>query len=214
VNDAGPRILITGFEPFAGADDNPSARLVERLNAGSASAASLRAAVLPVSATRMPRVLAELLETFRPDVVLGLGEARGCPTVRVERVAVNLLDFRVADNDGLEPHNSPVVPGGPPAYFTTLPATELVSAIRAAAVPCETSLSAGSYLCNQMLYLALHWAAKSARRPRVGFLHLPSLPTQNSSGPGVPTMDLGTLTRALDAAVARVAGPTVRTPFA
>jgi pyroglutamyl-peptidase len=197
---------VTGFEPFAGADDNPSARLVEGLCAGSSAAANVRAAVLPVSAARMPPVLAELLEGFRPDVVLGLGEARGCPTVRVERVAVNLLDFRLADNDGLEPRDTPVVPGGPPAYFTTLPATELVSAIRAAAVPCETSLSAGSYLCNQMLYLALHWAARSARRPRVGFLHVPSLPSQNTSGTGVPTMDLGTLSRAVDAALLRITG--------
>ncbi len=197
---------MTGFEAFAGADDNPSARLVERLIAGPVVAATLRAAVLPVSAKRMPPTLAALLEAFRPDVVLGLGEARGCPTVRVERVAVNLLDFRVADNDGLEPHDSAVVPGGPPAYFTTLPSTELVNAIRAAAVPCETSLSAGSYLCNQMLYLALHWAARSARRPRVGFLHVPSLSTQNTSGAGVPTMNLGTLGRALDAALLRITG--------
>jgi pyroglutamyl-peptidase len=196
---------VTGFEPFAGADDNPSARLVERLGAGSPAAPNVRAAVLPVSAARMPPVLAELLESFRPDVVLGLGEARGCPTVRVERVAVNLLDFGVADNDGLEPRDSAVIPGGPPAYFTTLPATDLVSAIRAAAVPCETSLSAGSYLCNQMLYLALHWAARSARRPRVGFLHVPSLPSQNTSGAGVPTMDLTTLVRAVDAALAHIA---------
>jgi pyroglutamyl-peptidase len=204
MSDQGPRILVTGFEPFAGADDNPSARLVELLNAGASKTPNVRTAILPVSATRMPPALAELLESMRPDVVLGVGEARGSATVRVERVAVNLLDFRVADNDGLEPHESPVVPGGPPAYFTTLPATNLVSAIRAAAVPCETSLSAGSYLCNQMLYLALHWAARSARRPRVGFLHVPSLPTQNTSGAGIPTMDLGTLERAVRAALATV----------
>jgi pyroglutamyl-peptidase len=195
---------VTGFEPFAGADDNPSARLVERLNAGSFTMASVRAAVLPVSATRMPPALAELLESVRPDVVLGLGEARGSASVRVERVAINLLDFRVADNDGLEPHDAPVVPGGPPAYFTTLPAHDLVFAMRAAAVPCETSLSAGSYLCNQMLYLALHWAASSARRPHVGFLHVPSLPGQNTSGAGVPTMDLGTLGRGIDATLLRI----------
>jgi pyroglutamyl-peptidase len=205
VSDQQPRILVTGFEPFAGADDNPSARLVERLNEGSSKVAAIRAAVLPVSAKRITAVLAELLESVRPDVVLGLGEARGSATVRVERVAVNLLDFRVADNDGLEPHDLPVIPGGPPAYFTTLPATELVNAIRAAAVPCETSLSAGSYLCNQMLYLALHWAASSARRPRVGFLHVPSLPTQNTSA-AIPTMDLATLGRAVDAAVLRITG--------
>src|SRR5689334_9185596 len=117
VNPARPRILVTGFEPFAGANDNPSARLVERLCRGSTAAGTcdMRAVVLPVSASRMPPALAELLTSFRPNVVLGLGEARGSATVRVERVAVNLLDFRVSDNDGLEPHDAPVVPGGPPA---------------------------------------------------------------------------------------------------
>jgi pyroglutamyl-peptidase len=206
VNSESPRILVTGFEPFGGASDNPSARLIERLGGRASAQANVHAAVLPVSATRMPAALAELLTSFRPDVVLGLGEARGSATVRVERVAVNLLDFRVSDNDGLEPHDASVVPGGPPAYFTSLPATSLVEAIRAAAVPCDTSLSAGSYLCNQMLYLALHWAARSARRPLVGFLHVPSLPTQNTSDAGLPTMDLGTLGRAVDAALARITG--------
>jgi pyroglutamyl-peptidase len=195
---------VTGFEPFAGANDNPSARLAERLCRGSHLPCEIHAAVLPVSAHRMPPALLELLTSLRPDVVLGLGEARGSATVRVERVAVNLLDFRISDNDGLEPHDGLVAPGGPPAYFTSLPAASLVDAIRAATVPCQTSLSAGSYLCNQMLYLALHWAARSARSPRVGFLHVPSLPTQNTSDAGMPTMDFGTLGRAVDAALLHI----------
>jgi pyroglutamyl-peptidase len=193
------RILLTGFEPFDGADDNPSARLVGELQDHMNAVSCAR--VLPVSAARLPAVLAELLERVRPDVVLGLGEARGSAVIRVERVAVNLLDFRIADNDGHELHDTPIVPGGPPAYFTTLPAPRLIEVIRAAGVPCQESLSAGSYLCNQMMYLALHRAASSARRPRVGFLHLPSLPTQNTSADGFPTMDFGVQLRGVRAAL-------------
>jgi pyroglutamyl-peptidase len=185
-----PRILVTGFEPFAGADDNPSARIVQHLANSSREDDALQTAVLPVSAARLPPQLADLLDHLRPEVVLGLGEARGFAGVRVERVAVNLLEFRTPDNDGRSIHGLPIVPGGPAAYFTTLPAREMVAAISATGVACDTSFSAGTYLCNQMMYLALHWAARSARRPLVGFLHLPSLPTQNTSTAGVPTMDL------------------------
>jgi len=194
------RILVTGFEPFAGADDNPSARLAESLAyAELLAGVEVVSHVLPVSAARMPGRLHELLGAVRPDVVLGLGEARGSAVIRVERVAMNLLDFSTADNDGQMLRDTPVVPGGPPAYFTTLPAGELVSRIREANVACEASLSAGAYLCNQMMYLSLHWAARQARAPRFGFLHLPSLPLQNDSSHGSPTMDLPTQQRAVAA---------------
>ena len=199
MDNARPRILVTGFEPFDGADDNPSARVVERLARDAVP--RLAAAVLPVSAARLPGRLAELLDHYRPDVVLGLGEARGDAAVRVERVAVNLLDFRTPDNDGRMLNDNPVVPGGPPAYFCTLPAHAVVSAVRSAGVACVTSLSAGAYLCNMMMYLTLHWSARSARRPRVGFLHLPSLPTQNTSTAGRASMDLDTQARAARAVV-------------
>jgi pyroglutamyl-peptidase len=199
-----PKILVTGFEPFAGADDNPSSRLVERLNERPIAIADIHAAVLPVSVQRMPAELTELLRRHRPDVVLGLGEARGSAVIRVERVAVNLLEFAVPDNDGVSRTDTPVVPGGPPAYFTSIPANGLVDAIRAASVPCTASLSAGSYLCNQMFYLTLHWAAHVARQPRVAFLHLPSLPTQNTSGAGTAAMDLDTLARGVRAALLHI----------
>jgi pyroglutamyl-peptidase len=192
-----PRILVTGFEPFDGADDNPSARIVRHM--AQDAPAGLHVAVLPVSASRLPAKLAELLDTHRPDVVLGLGEARGDAAPRVERVAVNLLDFRTPDNDGRVLHDAPIVPGGPPAYFTTLPTHAVVEAICAAGAPCGTSLSAGAYLCNMMMYLALHWAARSARQPLVGFLHLPSLPTQNTSISGRASMELNTQLRAVRA---------------
>jgi pyroglutamyl-peptidase len=205
-----PRILVTGFEPFAGADDNPSARVVERLTGNR----DLRvdAVVLPVSADRLPPALMGLLERHSPDIVLGLGEARGDASPRVERVAVNILDFRTPDNDRRVLHDVPIVPGGPPAYFTTLPVQEMVGAILAAGVPCATSLSAGAYLCNMMTYLTLHWAARSARRPRVGFLHLPSLPTQNTTAEGRASMDLHTQVRAVRAVLECIGAPRQNEP--
>ena len=200
------RVLLTGFEPFAGADDNPSARLAAGFSVSQAiDGVELTAAVLPVSAARLPGRLHELRESVRPDAVLGLGEARGSAVIRVERIALNLLDFRTPDNDGQVLHDVPVVAGGPAAYFTTWPAAELLSAIRDAAVSCEPSLSAGSYLCNQMMYLALHWAARQIRPPRVGFLHLPSLSTQNTTAAtACSSMDLATQHRAVTAVLRRL----------
>ena len=203
------RVLSTGFEPFAGADDNPSARLAAAFAASQAiDGVELTTAILPVSATRLPGRLQELLESVRPDAVLGLGEARGSPAIRVERIALNLLDFRTPDNDGQVLHDAPIVPGGPAAYFTTWPAAELLDAIRDAAVGCEVSLSAGSYLCNQMMYLALHWAARQIRPPRIGFLHLPSLPTQSTTAAtNCASMDLSTQHRAVSAILRRLCNP-------
>ena len=216
------RVLVTGFEPFGGADENPSARLVEWLAsggggpaAGAAAGLEVVAEVLPVSAARLPPRLDALLESLRPDVVLGLGEARRAAVIRVERVAVNLLDFAIADNDGRVVRNAPVVPGGPPAYFATLPAAEVVEALRAAGVPCEASLSrTGAYLCNQMMYLALDRAARRARGPRVGFLHVPSLPAQDTSTPDGPAMDFSTQQRGVTAVLRWLGGSPAPEPLA
>jgi pyroglutamyl-peptidase len=200
-----PRILVTGFEPFGGADDNPSARVVERLSREALP--GVDAVVLPVSAGRLPGRLAELLERHRPDAVLGLGEARGDAAVRVERVAVNLLDFRTPDNDGRVLNDARVIPDGPAAYFTTLPTDAVVAGVRAAGVSCTTSLSAGAYLCNMKMYLALHWAARSPHRPRAGFVHLPSLPTQNTSLAGRASLALDAQVRAVRAVLECLRAP-------
>ena len=201
-----PRILVTGFEPFNGADDNPSARVIEALARDGRH--GLLARVLPVSARRMPGALAGLLAPHRPDVVIGLGEARGATAVRVECVAANRLDCRTADNDGIIIAGGPIVPVGPDALDASLPVDRLIEAIRSAGAACERSTCAGTFLCNQMMYLALHWAALDPRRPLVGFIHLPSLPTQNTSVTGGhPTMALDDLVRAVRAALDAVASP-------
>lgn len=200
MTDFSPRILVTGFEPFAGADDNPSARVVEHL-AGRAHG-TLRAATLPVSTRRMPAVLHGLLDEHRPDVVVGLGEARGSDHVRIETVAVNRLDFRTPDNDGISLADQLISPQGSAALDVTLPTGRLLDGVRAAGLACALSDSAGCYLCNQMMYLTLDWASRQPHRPLVGFIHLPSLPTQNTSAGGAcPTLSLEDSLRAVRAAL-------------
>jgi pyroglutamyl-peptidase len=178
------RVLITGFEPFANSPVNPSAQIVDELTREPIHDVDLVTAVLPVAARRLPRRLLTLLHKARPDVVLCLGEARGAPRMYVERVAVNLLDYEGPDNDGLVLHDEPIVPGGPAAYWATLPSRAIRDAVRRSGLACELSMSAGCYMCNQAMYLALDWAARAEALapPRVGFLHVPSLPGQRGVG--------------------------------
>jgi pyroglutamyl-peptidase len=196
-------ILLTGFEPFDGSNENPSARVVERLATVAIPGVRLVTAVLPVAARRAPEILLGLLDAHRPAAVLMLGEMRGSPCVRVERIAVNMLYATIPDNDGVSLNEEPIDPAGPAAYWSTLPAQATCDAVRRAGIPCVCSFSAGAYLCNQMMYLALHWSAAHSPKTKAGFLHLPSLPSQmRASESPKPTMPLAESVKAVRAALA------------
>ena len=137
-------ILLTGFEPFDRSDDNPSARVVERLASARIPGVRLVTAVLPVAVRRAPEILLGLLKSHRPAAVLMLGEMRGSPCVRVERIAVNMLHASIPDNDGVVLDEEPIDPAGPVAYWSTLPAQTTCDAVRRAGIPCACSFSAGA----------------------------------------------------------------------
>ncbi len=157
------RLLLTGFEPFGTHSLNPSMVLAERLGG----------VVLPVSARRLTGVLAKAIEETRPEIVLGLGLADQRTQVAVERVAINCLDFTIPDNDGVLLVDEEIVPGGPAAYFATIPVRVVASAWQAEEVPSYLSNSAGTFICNQMLYTACRMAETAGFR--AGFIHLPPL---------------------------------------
>jgi pyroglutamyl-peptidase len=160
-------------------------------------------AVLPVAARRAPKILLGLLDAHRPAAVLMLGEMRGSPCVRVERIAVNMLYATIPDNDGVSLDEEPIDPAGPAAYWATLPAAATRDAVRKAGIPCVYSFSAGAYLCNQVMYVALHWSAAHSPKTKAGFLHLPSLPSQMRAAESpVPTMTLVESVKAVRAALA------------
>jgi pyroglutamyl-peptidase len=156
-------ILVTGFEPFGGLQRNPTGEI----------ALSLGGAVLPVDYARVgPALLALLARDW--DAVLLLGLAVGRPRVSLERIAINFRDPGRPDNSGTVPGRSEVVPGGPAAYFSTLPLDAMHGALERGAVPVEYSLSAGGYLCNASFYLARH--ALEGRKVPCGFVHMPPTP--------------------------------------
>ncbi len=191
-------VLLTGFEPFAGDARNPSGEAVERVRAEWAGPERLVTAVLPVTFEGAVSELERLVEQHDPDLILATGLAGGRAAVSVERVAVNLQDARIPDNAGEQPIDIPSLSAGPTALFTSLPAKAIVRAVLAAGIPCELSLSAGSFVCNHLFYRAAHWASVAAGR-RAGFVHVPWASGQAPAGE--PELPLDDIVRALGIAV-------------
>jgi pyroglutamyl-peptidase len=174
-------VLITGFEPFEQQEVNASWAAVQTLAAQwSDPGTTLVARLLPVSFARAPQVLAALVAEVRPDLVLCVGEAGGRAAVGVERVAVNVQDARIPDEDGDQPVDLPVRDGGPAAYFSTLPVKACLTAILDADVPGEVSNTAGTYVCNTVAYALADLLAGGDVRG--GFVHVPRLPEQVAPG--------------------------------
>ena len=187
------KLLITGFEPFGGDTVNPSWEAVKALpeQIGQYQLYKLRLPVVFGKAAEMAIAKAERLQA---DAVLAIGLAGGRRAVTPEAVAINLRDAGIPDNAGLQPHDEPIVPGAPTAYFATLPVRAMRDAIRAADIPAALSYSAGVYVCNDIMYSLLHHFAGT--QVRCGFMHVPYLPDMGS-----PSLPLETITAAVQAAV-------------
>lgn len=186
-----PAVLVTGFEPFGGSSLNPSQVIAESLNDGfdGDAALELHTALLPVDTRRVGPVLDALWQEIQPDVVLHFGESAKAEQVTLERVALNLLDFDTPDNAGAKVVDQPVDLSGPPARFASWPYRALQQRLKEEGIASRLSLSAGAYLCNQVLYLSLGYGERLGGRS-VGFVHVPSLPEQvelgERSGPTMP----------------------------
>lgn len=167
-------VLLSGFEPFDDAASNSSWDAVRLLERDWAGPASLTTVLLPVEFERSWNVLDAAIAEHSPDVVISVGLADGRTAITPERIAINLEDARIPDNAGAQPRDAAVVVDGPAAYFTGLPVVEIAHAIRAAGIPAEISLSAGAYVCNDLMYRLMHDVG--ARRPGLvaGFIHVPA----------------------------------------
>ena len=172
-----PVALLTGFEPYGGHAVNPSQELVKRLDGEEIAGHRVAGRVLPVAMGQLRACVADLLAETAPAVVVSLGLAAGEPTIRLERIGLNLADFEIADNDGTVCRDDTIVPGGPAALPATLPLRAVETALLRAGIPARLSTSAGTYLCNATLYTFLD--SEAARRGvPCGFVHLPYLPEQ------------------------------------
>lgn len=190
-------ILVTGIEPFDGETINPSWEAVRVLDGETIAGHRLVAHQLPCVIAEVGPALVAAIEELDPVLVLCLGQAGGRADITVERVAINIVDARTPDNAGRQPVDEPVVPGGPAAYFSTLPIKALVAALREAGIPASVSQTAGTYNCNAIFYALAHHIA--TRRPalRGGFIHVPYLPSMATRHPGAPSLARETLTEAV-----------------
>ena len=184
------RILLTGFEPFGKASLNPSGEIVKQI-----SGDNIITAILPVAYAQSAERLLALIAEHNPDVVICLGQAEGRKEITPERVAINLDDARLADNEGVLRNDVKILTDGPDAYFSTLPVKEIVVAIKATGVPAAVSLSAGAFLCNHVFYVAQNKFAGT--KIRSGFVHVPLMDEQAGEFPGLPTMPLDQMVKAV-----------------
>lgn len=190
---ATPRILLTGFEPFGGDDHNPSWAVAHSLQGARVGSARIEARRLPcafgAAHSAMNRALAEL----RPQLVLALGLASGRSGLSLERVAINVDDARIPDNASAQPVDQPVVPGGPAAYFTTLPIKAMVAALQRRGLPASVSQTAGTFVCNHVFYGLMH-ALAGQPDVRAGFMHIPLTPDMAANkGLGQPSLSESTM---------------------
>ena len=194
-------VLVTGFDPFGGESLNPSWEICTRLPR---AIAGMRVEILrvPCEFRRSIEVAAEAIERHRPKLVILLGQAGGRAHLSVERVAINVDDARQPDNAGAAPVDEAIALEGPPAYFATLPVKAVARAMRAAGVPAEVSNSAGTYVCNHLMYGVLHFLAASGAGGRAGFIHLPYAEEQVLDKPGAPALSVDTMARGVEAAIA------------
>ena len=185
-------VLLRGFVPFGTATSNPSGEIVKQI-----SGDNIVTAILPVAYTQSAQHLLALIAQHNPDVVICLGQAEGRTSITPEKVAINLDDARLPDNEGVVRNDVKILADGPDAYFSTLPLNEIVDAIKGQGIPAAISLSAGAFLCNHVFYIAQNMLAGTIVRS--GFIHVPLMDSQAPEFPGLPTMPLDHMVTAVRA---------------
>ncbi|MCU6670649.1 pyroglutamyl-peptidase I [Enterobacteriaceae bacterium H4N4] len=194
-------VLMTGFDPFGGESVNPSWEVVKQLEGMHIDGCRVVTRQLPCVFGEALTVLNAAIDELDPTLVIAVGQAGGRVDVTVERVGINVDDARIPDNIGQQPVDVAIVADGPAAWFSTLPIKAMVAALRDAGVPASVSQTAGTFVCNHVMYGLLH---KLADKPgaKGGFIHIPYLPEQAAAHPGAPSMAAQTVKQALEIAIA------------
>lgn len=194
------KILVTGFDPFGGEAVNPAWEAVSRLPAETGGAEIVKLQV-PTMFGRAPEAVLREVERLRPDFVVSVGQAAGRTSITPERIAINCEEASIPDNAGFQPAGGPVVEGGPDGYFSLLPVKEMAAAIQAAGLPGKVSNTAGTYVCNHLMYHILHACHTRYPGMRSGFIHVPCIPEQQAGHPEWFALPLEEIVRGLTAAL-------------
>ena len=195
------KLLLTAFDPFGGASVNPALEAVKLV--GKVDGVDIIKLEVPTVFGRAVEIVTAAIDEHKPDAVLCVGQAGGRPDLTPERVAINVDDARIPDNGGNQPVDIPVVAGGPAAYFSTLPIKAMAAKIREAGLLASVSNSAGTFVCNHLMYGVLHYLAQHCPNVRGGFLHVPFAEGQTENAPCLPVTDIA---RGIEAAISAIAG--------
>ncbi len=197
------KILLTAFDPFGGEPVNPAQEAVEAVSDCVAGAQVVKVIVPTVFGKSVDTVY-EAMKRERPDVTFCIGQAGGRVGMTPERVAINLDDARIKDNEGQQPRDSRIFPDGATAYFSSLPTKAMVEKIKAAGVPASVSYTAGTFVCNHLMYGVLYHIAKEFPGMRGGFMHVPFLHEQVLAKPNTPSLSKEDIVKGIEAAIAAI----------
>ena len=199
------KILVTGFDPFGGETVNPAYEAVKLLPDTIGGAQIFKLEIPTVFSLSGPAV-EEGIKKYQPDVVLCVGQAGGRASISVEKVAINFVDARIPDNNGEQPLDEPLQADGPAAYFSTLPVKAMVQHVKDAGLPCYLSYTAGTYVCNSIMYNVLYMCEKRYPGIRAGFIHVPYACGQViDKANTTPSMPLETIAKSLEYAIEAIA---------
>lgn len=194
------KILVTGFDPFGQDTMNPAIEAVKRLP-DTISGAEIIKLEIPTVFNKSAEVTREAMAKHDVDYVLNIGQAGGRFDLTPERVAINLDDARIPDNESNQPIDVEIKADGESAYFSQHPVKAMVTAIKNAGLPASVSNTAGTFVCNHIMYQSLYLTHKEFPKAKAGFMHVPFLPEQVLERPGMPAMSLEDITRGIVAAI-------------
>ena len=190
------KIIITGFEPFDKETINPSQELLKHIDCDK-NRFIVQPILLPVTVKEAGKVIKKAIDDIQPDYVMSFGLNGRLSHIAIERVAINIVDARIPDNNGEQPKDLIINPDGPVAYWSTLPLRNIESNLKEAGIPVRISNSAGTYICNYVMYSALDFIKKRGLKIKSGFIHIPFLPEQCLENPLRSSMDLNLLKKML-----------------
>ena len=191
------KVLITGFDPFGGEKINPALEAVQKLP-NEISGAEVIKLEIPTVFRKALEKIEEAVQKHNPDIIISIGQARGRFGVTPERVAINMDDARIEDNEGNQPIDIAIFEDGENAYFSNLPIKAMVKEMQEGGIPSSVSNSAGTFVCNHVMYGVLYMIHKKYAGKKGGFIHVPYIPSQVVTKPNTPAMSLDDIAKGLE----------------
>ena len=191
------KVLLTGFDPFGGEAVNPAQEAVQRVS-DNINGAEVIKITIPTVQTKSVKAIEEAIELYNPDIVISVGQAAGRYDITPERVAINIDDFRIKDNEGNQPTDKIIQEDGKSAYFSNLPVKAMVKHMNDNQIPATLSNTAGTFVCNHVMYGILYMIDKKFPNARGGFIHVPYIPAQTLDKPDKPAMNINDIAKGLE----------------